>query len=300
MIGRRGMAAGGMMAGLGLMAAARGARAAADPFAGLPAAFAAIEAASGGRLGVAVLDGASGATAGHRAAERFPLASTFKLLAAAAVLARVDAGQDRLDRRIHFGPAELVTYSPLTEPHAGKDGMTLEALCEAAMILSDNTAGNLLLGSLGGPAGLTAFARSLGDAETRLDRTEPTLNEATPGDPRDTTTPAAMLAGLRALTLGTALAPASRERLLGWLRDNRTGDARLRAGLPAGWRAGEKTGSGEHGTTNDVGLVWPPGEVAGGAPVLVAAYLTGTTAPAETRNATLAAVARAVAAALSR
>ena len=130
--------------------------------------------------------------------------------------------------------------------------------------------------------------------------TEPTLNEATPGDPRDTTTPAAMLAGLRALTLGTALAPASRERLLGWLWDNRTGDARLRAGLPAGWRAGEKTGSGEHGTTNDVGLVWPPGEVAGGAPVLVAAYLTGTTAPAETRNATLAAVARAVAAALSR
>ncbi len=295
MIGRRGMAA-----GLGLMVAARGAGAVEDRFAALPAAFAEIEAASGGRLGVAVLDTASGATAGHRAAERFPLTSTFKLLAAAAVLARVDAGQDRLDRRIHFGPADLVTYSPLTEPHAGKDGMTLEALCEAAMILSDNTAGNLLLGSLGGPAGLTAFARSLGDAETRLDRSEPTLNEATPGDPRDTTTPAGMLASLRALTLGTALAPASRALLLGWLRDNRTGDARLRAGLPAGWRAGEKTGSGEHGTTNDVGLFWPPGEIAGGAPVLVAGYLTGTAAPAGQRNATLAAVARVVAAALRR
>ena len=159
------------------------------------------------------------------------------------------------------------------------------------MTLSDNTAGNLLLASMGGPAGLTAFLRSLGDAVTRLDRIEPGLNEAIPGDPRDTTTPAAMLANLQALALGSALSAGSREQLVGWLLGNRTGDTRLRAGLPDGWRSGDKTGSGERGTTNDVGILWPPGR----APVLVAAYLTGTPAAAEQRNATIAAVGQAVA-----
>ncbi|MDB5375038.1 MAG: class beta-lactamase [Belnapia sp.] len=286
-----------MMVGLGMLAAS-GARAAPGPLAGLPAALARIEAASGGRLGVAVLDTATGTATGHRAAERFPLTSTFKLLATAAVLARVDAGQDRLDRRIRFAASEVVVYSPATEAHAGGPGLTLAALCEAAMVLSDNTAGNLLLGSIGGPAGIGAYARTLGDAETRLDRIEPLLNEAAPGDPRDTTTPAAMLGNLRALLLGDALAPASRERLLGWLVGNRTGDAKLRAGLPEGWRAGEKTGGGSNGTSNDVGILWPPsGRGMGQAPVLVAAYLTATPAAPAQRDATLAAVARAIAAA---
>jgi beta-lactamase class A len=164
------------------------------------------------------------------------------------------------------------------------------------MIMSDNTAGNLLLASFGGPAGLTAYARSLGDAVTRLDRIEPDLNEALPGDPRDTTSPVAMLTNLQSLVLGNVLSAVSKERLTGWLVGNKTGDARLRAGLPKDWRVGDKTGSGERGTTNDVGIVWPPGR----APVIIAIYLTGTPAAAEQRNATLAAVGRAVVAALDR
>ncbi|MBO1078935.1 class A beta-lactamase [Roseomonas haemaphysalidis] len=259
---------------------------------GLAADFARIERQIGGRLGVAVLG--TGGRVGHRVDERFPLGSTYKLLAAAGVLARVDAGQDRLDRRIRFSRADLVTYSPATEQHAGGPGMTLDAVCEAAMILSDNTAGNLLFDALGGPAGLTAWLRGLGDGMTRLDRIETALNEATPGDPRDTTSPAAMLGNLQKLLLGDALSAASRDRLAGWLRNNRTGDARLRARLPPGWQAGEKTGTSSHGTSNDVGLLWPPG---GGKPVLVAAFITECPAPPARRDAALAEVGALVAAA---
>lgn len=254
-----------------------------------------IETGSGGRLGVAVLDTGTGERAGHREHERFPLCSTFKLLAAAAVLARVDAGQDRLDRRIAYDRADLVAYSPVTGPRVGEGGLTLAELCEAAMILSDNTAGNLLLAALGGPAGLTAYARSLGDETTRLDRIEPELNEALPGDPRDTTTPAAMLANLETLLLGDALRAASRERLTRWMLDSRTGGARLKAGLPSSWRVGDKTGTGERGTANDVAVAWPTDRP----PVLVAAYLTEATAAPEGRNAALAGVGVAIAAALA-
>lgn len=305
MIGRRrlfgcGAAAGAALAGLGgaRETSAATARAREDGgFTGLPATFARIEAARGGRLGVAVLDTGDGRRAGHRPDERFPLGSTFKLLAAGAVLARADAGQDSMQRRIRFTRDDLVSYSPVTETQVGGDGMTLAALCEAAVTVSDNTAGNLLLGVLGGPAGLTAALRAIGDGVTRLDRREPDLNEARPGDPRDTTSPAAMLADLQALALGPALFPSSREALQGWLRRNRTGDARLRARLPQGWQAGEKTGSSAHGTSNDVGLLWPPG---GAAPVLVAAYLTEGAADGAVRDAALADVGAAVAAAWTR
>jgi beta-lactamase class A len=252
-----------------------------------------IEEARGGRLGVAVLDSGSGEAAGYRAAERFPLTSTFKLLAAGAVLAQVDAGRMRLDDRIRYGRDELVTYSPVTERYAGAEGMTVAALCEAAMTLSDNTAANLMLRSLGGPAGLTAWLRSIGDQVTRLDRWETALNEARPGDPRDTTTPAAMLATMQRLTLGNVLSSGGRAQLLAWLRANRTGDTRLRARLPPGWQAGERTGTGPNGTSNDVGLLWPPG----GAPLLVATYLTEGAADMATRDAALAEVGVAVAAA---
>lgn len=267
-----------------------------EPPTALAQRFAALEAESGGRLGVRVRDMRTGATFGHRADERFPLCSTFKLLAAGAVLARVDAGRESLERRIPYGPADLVDYSPATQPRLGAGGMALGGmalgdLCEAAVTLSDNTAANLILSTLGGPAGLTAYLRTLGDPVTRLDRTEPTLNEAVPGDPRDTTTPAAMLADLERLTLGPALTDATRAILVGWLRGNRTGDARLRARLPGGWQVGDKTGSGPRGTTNDVGLLWPPE----GAPLLVAVYLTETEAPVARREATIAAVGRAVA-----
>lgn len=246
----------------------------------------------GGRLGVAALDTRTGMRAGYRADERFPMCSTFKFLAAAAVLKRVDDRKDRLDRKVEYGPADIVVYSPVTEPRLTEGGMLLGDLCEAAMILSDNTAGNLLLAALGGPAGLTAYARSLGDQTTRLDRIEPTLNEALPDDPRDTTTPAAMLANLQRLVLGDALSEASRKQLTAWLLANKTGDARLRARLPQGWRVGDKTGTGDNGTANDVGLLWPPGRE----PLIVSAYLTASSAPLEQRNATLAAVGEAVAA----
>ena len=256
--------------------------------------FARIERESGGRLGVAVADSQSKAQWTHRADERFPICSTFKLVAAAAVLARVDAGKEQLARRIRFEPRDVVVGSPVTKDHAGGSGMTLEELCAAAMTRSDNTAGNLLLGAIGGPIGFTDFAASLGDTMTRLDRIEPALNEALPGDLRDTTSPAAMVGNLRALIFGASLSLESRTRLVGWLIENKTGDARLRAGLPANWRVGDKTGSGERGSTNDVAIVWPGRRP----PILVAVYLTGTAAPAPQRDATIAAVGRAIAAAL--
>ena len=288
---RRSFVAGaGALAGWGLSGAS-----AAPAASGLPgtltADLARLEFENGGRLGVAVHDTGSGAKAGHRDGERFPMCSTFKLLAAAAVLKRVDGGQERLDRRIVFTASDIVVNSPITKERVGGNGMTLAELCEAAMIVSDNTAGNLILASLGGPQAITEYARTLGDTITRLDRIEPDLNEAVPGDPRDTTTPQAMLGNVRNLVLGKALSTASKEQLIKWLRGNKTGDTRLRAGLPAGWLTGDKTGSGERGTTNDVGVVWPPGR----APIVVAIYFTETTVTAEKRNAVLAAVGRALA-----
>jgi beta-lactamase class A len=172
--------------------------------------------------------------------------------------------------------------------------MMLAEICTAAMTRSDNTAGNLILASLGGPGGVTAFARSLDDRVTRLDRWETELNEATPGDPRDTTTPAAMVANLHALLLGDRLSPAGRAQLTAWLADNRTGDAKLRAGVPAEWRVGDKTGGGDHGTMNEVAVVWPPDR----APLLVSIYMTGTEASFDDRNAAIAAIGRALPAAL--
>jgi beta-lactamase class A len=253
--------------------------------------FAKLEAASGGRLGVAVLDMHTGARSGHRADERFAMASTFKFLAAAHVLARVDREQERLDRRITFTEKDLVPYSPVTKKHVGATGMTVAELCDATMTLSDNTAANLLLASFGGPAGFTAYVRSLGDDVSRLDRIEPELNEAAPGDPRDTTTPAAMLENVRKLVLGDALSRSSREQLIAWFVANKTGDKRLRAGLPKTWRVGDKTGSGTNGA-NDIAVAWPPGR----APILLSVYLTESRVSDDERNAVLAAVARIVAA----
>ncbi|WP_027800948.1 class A beta-lactamase [Paraburkholderia dilworthii] len=247
-----------------------------------------IEAESGGRLGVSIVDTASGLHAGLHADERFPMCSTFKVLAAAAILARVDRREEDLQRRIVYSQSELVSNSPATSKHTrertGNAGMSVAELCKAAITLSDNTAANLLLASFGGPAALTAFARSLGDGITRLDRNEPTLNEATPGDPRDTTTPNAMLGNLRELVLGERLASSSRAQLLAWLAANETGGARIRAKLPKDWGVGDKTGTGDHGTANDVAILWPPGR----GPILVAVYLTGTAGNAARCNAAIA------------
>jgi beta-lactamase class A len=171
--------------------------------------------------------------------------------------------------------------------------MSIKELCAAAITLSDNAAANLLLASIGGPPGLTAFARTLGDDVTRLDRIEPELNESLPGDPRDTSTPDDMLSDLRELVLGNALSLSSRSRLTDWLVQNKTGDKRLKAGVPPGWKIGDKTGSGARGTTNDLAILWPPQR----GPILVGVYLTDTTADDDHRDGTVAAVGAAVAAA---
>jgi beta-lactamase class A len=250
-----------------------------------------LERESGGRLGFAVLDTGSGTRFHHRGDERFPMCSTFKLLLVAAVLQRAGRGVESLTRRLPVRKADLVAWAPFAETRVGKDA-SVEELCAAAMTQSDNVAANLLLASIGGPPGIGAFARTLGDTRTRLDRNETSLNSAIAGDPRDTTTPLAMVANLQALLLGNALAPAQRARLESWLLGNTTGNSRLRAGLPKDWRVGDKTGSGANGTTNDVAILRPPGR----APLLVAAYLTGSKLDSAGRDAIHASLARALSA----
>lgn len=250
--------------------------------------LASLERQSGGRLGVAIIDGSGSELARHRADERFPLCSTFKVLAVAAVLARVDRGQEQLERPIAFGAADLLEYAPVVRARAAEGRLSLAEACEASITLSDNTAANLLLDRLGGPARVTAFVRTLGDTVTRLDRNEPSLNECLAGDERDTTTPHAMARTLRTLVLGSALSKASRERLVQWMTASTTGLKRLRGGVPAGWRAADKTGSGHFGTSNDIAILWP----SAGKPILIAAYLTQTSASSELRNGVLAELAR--------
>jgi beta-lactamase class A len=252
--------------------------------------FRAIERRVGGRLGVLALDTGRGAVAAYRADERFALCSTFKLVLAAVVLARVDAGQEDLARPVPYDTAALLAYAPVARAHVGAGALRVAALCEAAVTVSDNTAANLLLGTLGGPTGLTRYFRALGDTVSRLDRDEPTLNEARPGDARDTTTPRAMAHTAARVLVGDALRAASRARLVQWLEACTTGRARLRAGLPRGWRAGDKTGTGEPGTSCDVAIAWPPGR----APWLIAAYLTDSPGAVDARNAALAQVATVV------
>ena len=232
-----------------------------------------------GRLGLCAIDTGSGKSLAYRGEERFPLCSTFKAVLAAAILAESGRDEALLKRRIRYTRADLVTYSPVTASHVD-DGMTVEQLCAAAVQHSDNTAGNLLLQLVGGPAGLTAYARSVGDTAFRLDRWETALNSALPGDERDTTTPAAMSATLRRLALDGQFAAPQRARLQDWLLGNTTGDARIRAGVPPGWRVGDKTGTGDYGSTNDIAVLWPPRR----APVTLAIYLTGTRPDAKPRN----------------
>ncbi|WP_407525131.1 class A beta-lactamase [Methylobacterium oryzisoli] len=252
--------------------------------------LAALERQEGGRLGVCVRDTGTGRVLSYRADERFALCSTFKAVAAAAVLARVDRGEERLERRMAFGPADLDTYAPVAAKHVAGGSMSLGEACAAAVVWSDNTAGNLLLQALGGPEGFTAYVRSEGDTVTRLDRTEPTLNTAIPGDPRDTTTPAAITGLLERILLGPALSPASRARLLGWMTDSPTGAKRLRAGLPAEWQVGDKTGTGENGTANVVAIIRRQNS----APLIAGVYLTQSPGSPEARNALHAEVGRLV------
>lgn len=209
------------------------------------------------RIGLWAVDLHTGAAAEHRATERFAMCSTFKTYAAARALQLAADGQLNMTEPIAVSATDIVVNSPVTSTRAGAS-MTVDEICDAALTQSDNTAGNLLLRIIGGPPAVTAFARTLGDQDTRLDRWEPELNAATPGDPRDTTTPGGLGAGYRRLLTGDALTPVSSDRLLDWMRANVTSAKRFRAGIPPGWTSADKTGAGDYGSTNDAGVLYGP------------------------------------------
>lgn len=243
------------------------------------------------RVGVAVYDRETGRRWQHRADERFPMSSTFKTLACATLLHRIDTGREQLGRTVLFDTSDIVPYSPVTERRTGTNGMSLSELCRATMFVSDNTAANLILKNIGGPEAVTAFVRSVGDEITRLDRWETDLNEAVPGDPRDTTTPNAMVATLETLILGDALSSASRLQLKGWLEGNQVGDALFRARVPSDWTVADRTGAGGYGSRSIAAILWPPNRQ----PTIAAVYITDTDASFEARNAAIAEIGAAVA-----
>lgn len=250
----------------------------------------AIENRIGGRIGVAIYDTTSERSWEHRADERFPLSSTFKPFACAAVLSRVENGDERLHRVLEITKNDLVSYSPATEKRVSTVGMTIAELCEATITLSDNTAGNLILQSLNGPSGFTGYMRSIGDRVTRLDRWETNLNEAAPGDLRDTTTPNAIAKSLQTLLWGEALSESSREQLTTWMENDKVADALFRSALPADWRIADKTGAGGYGARSLIAVMWPPT----GTPIIAAVYMTENEASFADRNAAIAEIGAAI------
>lgn len=255
----------------------------------------ATEATLDARIGVTVNVLDSDLSWEYQADDRFPMSSTFKTIACAALLHRVDQDLDSLDRVVTFTEEDLVSYSPVTETRVGTAGMTLFEICEATITISDNTAGNLVLDAIGGPAGFTGFARSIGDEITQLNRWETDLNEAVPGDLRDTTTPNAMAALMEELLFGETLSVDSRRQLETWLRGNAVGDALLRAGIPDDWEIGDKTGAGGFGSRSIAAILWPPS----GSPVVSTIYITETDASFADRDLAIAEIGRAIAVALS-
>lgn len=244
----------------------------------------------GARVGFSAYDVESDQHWEYHADQRFAMSSTFKTLACAALLQRVDAGQENLDRKVSFSESDLVTYSPVTEKYTGGQALSLSDLCEAALTMSDNTAANLILRVLGGPAQVTSFARGLGDGVTRLDRWETELNEAAPGDQRDTTTPNAMVKNLQSLLLGDALSVKSRDQLRDWLERNQVADGLFRAVVPEGWIVADRTGAGGFGSRSITAIIWPPERQ----PIIVALYLTETEASFSKRNDAIAEIGRAL------
>ena len=240
------------------------------------------------RMGVAMLDPEDKVVHVQMGNDRFPMCSTFKFLAVADVLQRVDRGDEKLDRFIKYDERDIMEWAPVTKQHLRDGGMTLEALCFAAIAYSDNTAANLILTTLDGPAGLTTkFIRSLGDTVTRLDRKEPELNDVAPGDERDTTTPVAILRDMQKILLGDVLSETARKKLESWMVQNTTGDAMIRAGVPNGWSVADKTGN-AHANSNDLALIRKPG----GQTILLCVFVEAPReAPGERAN-RIAAVAR--------
>jgi beta-lactamase class A len=236
-----------------------------------PPALAAYERETGGRIGLYAENLATGAKITSRADERFVMCSTFKASLAAFALARVDRGEDRLDAMVGYGSQDLLDYAPVAKQNLSHGAMSVADMCKAAVELSDNTCANLLLARSGGPQALTAFWRASGDTVTRLDHNEPELNRSPPGNPNDTTTPAAMAGNVRRFLLGEILSPASREHLKDWMVNCKTGANRLRAGLPKNWKIGDKTGNNGKDAAGDIAIAWP----ASGGPVVIAAYTQG-------------------------
>lgn len=249
-----------------------------------------IEAGLKARVGLTVYDTATGKSFNYRADERFPMCSTFKTLACAALLYQVDRGNDSLDRLVPINRQDIVSHSPVTELKVGSS-MPLLDLCAATMKTSDNTAANLILDAIGGPASLTAFIRMTGDETSRLDRRETDLNDGAPGDTRDTTTPAAMARTIEKLVLGEMLSPESRQQLKNWMIANEVAGKLIRAGVPADWVVADRSGAGGNGSRAVVAIMWPP--QAG--PLIAAIYLTETEASFDERNAAIAEIGRAIA-----
>lgn len=248
-----------------------------------------LEKSTGGRLGVVLINTADNSQIVYRGDERFPMCSTSKVMAASAILKQSETQTSLLNQRVEIKKSDLVNYNPITEKHLD-GGMTIAELTDATLRYSDNTAMNKLIAQLGGPAKVTQFARSIGDKTFRLDRTEPTLNTAIPGDERDTTTPAAMAKTLQNLTLDNALAEPQRKQLVEWMKKNTTGGASIRASLPTTWTVADKTGSGSYGTTNDIAVIWPENQP----PVVLVTYFTQPQKEAKSRNDVLAAAAKIV------
>ena len=238
------------------------------------------ESALQARIGMAVIDTNTGSTWDYRGDERFPLNSTHKTFTCAALLAKVDQQALSLNQLVSISKEMLMAYSPITEKSLSAQTMTLGALCQAAVSYSDNTAANLAFDAIGGSTGFNAFMRSLGDEQTRLDRKEPDLNEATPGDLRDTTTPKAIVHSLKKALLDDGLSALSQAALKQWMLDDQVASALLRAALPANWRIADKTGAGGYGSRSIIAVIWPPSQQ----PLVVAIYITQTTAPMTDSN----------------
>ncbi len=274
------------LAGASLLVTTTGARALQPrpSFTTTTKALADLERRTGGRLGVGLLDTASGQTTGHRQGERFAMCSTFKMPLAAAILREIDNGRLQADQWVPYGKTDLVAHAPATTHNLAHGGMTVRALAEAAQTTSDNPAANLLLKLIGGPAGFTTILRTTGDTTTRLDRYEPHINGVTGQDVRDTTTPAAMARTTAHLLTSDWLSAGARDTLTAWMVATTTGSLRLRAGLPGDWRAGDKTGTGVapklHDKYNDIAIAWPPGK----APIVITAFLETRVSHAEMRD----------------
>jgi len=250
--------------------------------------FATLEASSGGRLGVAAIDTATHREIQYRGDQRFPMGCTSKVMGVAAILKKSMTDSQYLQQNVKYQKKDLVNWTPITEKFLAQ-GMTVEALCGAAISYSDNTAMNLLTAKLGGPQGINRFARSIGDSSFKLDHWWPDEANGNLFNLQDSSTPNAMARSLQKIALGDVLALPQREKLLTWLKNNTTGNARIRAGVPKEWVVGDKTGSGyEYGTANDIALIWPPNR----APIIVAIFYSSTKKDAPKRNDVIASATR--------